>query len=68
MPSRRDVLATAGILAAGGGFLNEAISREDNPAAQVEDRSSTIRITAVRTPLVSPTVYVKVALPSLGRE
>lgn len=60
MPSRREVLATAGTLAAGNALLNEAVANVQNPAAQVADRSSTIRITRLRATWVNPCVFVKI--------
>ena len=60
MPSRRDVLATASAVAAGAALLNEAVAAEQNPAAQVADRSSTIRITRLRATWANPCVFVKI--------
>lgn len=60
MQSRREVLTAAGALAAGTALLNEAVAAERNPAAQVADRSSTIRITRMRTTWVAGAVYIKI--------
>src|SRR2546423_6666343 len=60
MKSRREVLTTAGTVAAGAALLNETVAVAQNPAAQVADRSSTIRISRLRATLVGPTVYVKI--------
>lgn len=60
MESRRDALVTAAALTAGAALLNEAVAAEQNPAAQVADRSSTIRINRLRATWVGPTVYVKI--------
>jgi galactonate dehydratase len=60
MRSRRDVLKTAGALAAGTALLNDAVGAQQNPAAQVADRSSTIRITRLRATWVNPCVFVKI--------
>jgi galactonate dehydratase len=57
-PSRREVLGAAGALAAGGLLLAEAVA--DNPAAEVADRGSTIRITGLRPHLVGSKVYVQI--------
>jgi galactonate dehydratase len=59
MQSRREVLTT-GAVATGAALLNEAVAAEQNPAAQVGDRSSTIRITRLRATRVQAQVYVKV--------
>jgi galactonate dehydratase len=58
--ARRDALATIGAAAAGFALLHDAVANENNPAAQVADRSSSIRITALRTYWVGPVVYVKI--------
>lgn len=59
-PSRRQVLGSLGAWAGGLALLNEAVADQRNPAAQVEDRASSIRITAVRGRWVGPIVYVKI--------
>ena len=41
-------------------MVNHAVADEKNPAAQVADRTSTIRITAMKTYWVGPVVYVKI--------
>ena len=46
-------------LAAVAGMVNDA-ALGAQPAAQVDDRSSSIRITRLRATLVSPTVYVRI--------
>jgi galactonate dehydratase len=60
MPTRREVLTTAGALAAGTALLDEAVGAAQNPAAQVADRSSTIRINRLKATWVNPGVYVKI--------
>lgn len=57
---RRDLLAGFGAAAAGVALVNQAIGDEQNPAAQVVDRSSSIRITGMKTYWVGPVVYVKI--------
>lgn len=57
-PNRRDLLA-AGAVAAGALLLNEAAGA-DNPAGQVADRGSAIRISAVRSTRVGTKAYVKI--------
>src|SRR5262249_31210146 len=56
LTNRRQLLETAGVLAAGGALLASATSA----AAQVEDRASTIRITSVRGFPIGPKAYVKI--------
>ncbi len=58
--ARRELLAGLGAAAAGVALLNRSISADDNPATQVADRSSTIRITGMKTYWVGPVVYVKI--------
>lgn len=57
--SRRQMLGSAGALAFGQALLSDQIARADDPAAQVEDRASTIRITRLTPIPVGPKVYVK---------
>ncbi len=42
--TRRDAIATFGAFAAGQAILSDAVAQENNPAANVADLSSTIRI------------------------
>ena len=58
--SRRDLVSAAGAAAAGIAFVNHAVSQEKTPGTQVGDRTSTIRITALKTYWVGPIVYVKI--------
>src|SRR5262245_8806937 len=58
--ARRDWLAGFGAAAAGAAFLNQAVGDDQNPAANVADRSSSIRITAMKLYWVGPVVYVKI--------
>ncbi len=55
-PNRREVLGTAGALAAGGVLLAGGAAA----GAQVEDRASAIRITTLRATPVGPKAYVKI--------
>ena len=57
---RRSLLGTSAALAAGGLFLNEAVAAQDNPAAQVGDRTTSIRISALKAIPIGPKVYVKI--------
>ena len=60
LTTRRDVLTAMGAFAAGQALLADAVAQENNPAANVADRSSSIRITRMRATWVGPAVYVKV--------
>src|SRR5665213_949825 len=60
MPSRREMLATAGAIATGNALLADAVGADRNAAARVGDRSSTIRITRLRATWVNPCVFVKI--------
>ena len=60
MPTRRELLTTTGILVAGNALLNDAVGADQNPADQVVDRASGIRITALRTFLVSPNLFIRI--------
>lgn len=57
---RRGLLTGFAATVAGAAFINEAVGRDENPAAQVEDRASTIRITGMKTWWVGPVVYLKI--------
>ena len=57
--SRRDLLASAGAAAAGMLLLNEAVGA-DNPAANVGDRASSIRITGFKTYPVRNKTFLKI--------
>jgi len=56
---RRSLLTGLGA-AAGVAFVNRSVADDANPAAQVADRSSSIRITGMKTYWVGPVVYVKI--------
>jgi galactonate dehydratase len=58
--SRREMLGTFGAVAGGVALLNETVSAADNPAANVADRASSIRISGLRARWVGPVVYVKI--------
>jgi galactonate dehydratase len=57
--SRREAIGAAGALA-GGAFFADPVPAADNPAAQVADRGSAIRITSLRTFVVGPKAYYKI--------
>src|SRR5258708_5812553 len=54
--NRRELLETAGVLAAGGLLLNATGAL----AAEAEDKSSVIKITSLRAMPVGPKAYVKI--------
>jgi len=58
--ARRSLLSGLGAAAAGIALLNQSVGQDKNPAAQVDDRSSSIRITGIKTYWVGPVVYVKI--------
>jgi galactonate dehydratase len=58
--SRRHLFSGMGAAAAGLALLNEAVGQESNPAAQIADRASSIRITGMKTYWVGPIVYIKI--------
>ncbi|MBI3854684.1 MAG: hypothetical protein HY293_03215, partial [Planctomycetes bacterium] len=60
MMDRRQMLASMGSAAAGLAFLNEAVGQDQNPAAQVEDRGSSIKITALRAMTVGAKAYLRI--------
>src|SRR5690349_20627985 len=57
--SRRGALGALGVVAGGVALLNHAVAADSNPAAQVGDATSTIRITGLRTHRVQHKVYVE---------
>lgn len=58
--ARREMLAGLGATGAGLAILTDAVSQERNPAAQVTDRVTSLKITGLKTYLVGPVVYVKI--------
>lgn len=59
MMDRRRMLGSMGA-AAGLAFLSDAVGQEQNPAAQVEDRSSSIRISALKATVAGAKAYVRI--------
>ena len=58
---RRDMFHSLGAAAAAGFVIaNHAVAADDAAGAQVADRSSSIRITGIKTYWVGPIVYVKI--------
>ncbi len=60
MPTRRDLFASAAALAAGTALLNETTSAAQNPAANVADRITTLKITGLRATWVNPNVFIRI--------
>ena len=58
--TRRNCLSTLAAVSAGQAVLNEVVGDEANPAAQVGDRTTTIKITALRASWVGAHVFVKI--------
>lgn len=57
---RRELLAGLGTMAAGLALMQDAVADERNPAANVTDRTSSIRITGLKSYWVGPVVYLKI--------
>lgn len=58
---RRRLLAGFGAAAAAGfAWTQQAVGQADNPAANVADRATNLKITALKTYWVGPVVYVKI--------
>jgi galactonate dehydratase len=60
MPTRRDLLSAAAAFAAGNALLNDVVGQEQNPATQVVDRASSLKITGMRTFWVNPCLFIKI--------
>lgn len=60
MPTRRELLTSAAAIAAGHALLQEVVGQESNPAAQVVDRASSIRITGLKAWWVNPNVFIRI--------
>src|SRR5579862_2828380 len=59
MMDRRQLLGSMGA-AAGLAFLQDAVGQEQNPAAQVEDRGSSIKISALKASVAGAKAYVRI--------
>lgn len=57
--NRRQCLSAAAGVVAGSSVLAEAVAAEQNPAAQVADKASAIKLTGMRTYWTGPAVYVR---------
>ncbi len=60
MMDRRQMLGSMGAAASGLAFLNDAVGQDQNPAAQVEDRGSSIKISALKAMTAGAKAYVKI--------
>ena len=60
IPTRREMFTAMAAAAAGQAMLADAVGQERNPAANVADRSSSIKITKMRATWLGPTVFVKI--------
>ena len=60
MQTRRELFVNTSTVAAGVTLLNQTVTAAQNPAAQVVDRSSSIRMTRMRATWVNSAVYVKI--------
>jgi len=58
--SRREMLTTFGAVTAGHVLVNEVCGDETNPATQVGDRTTTIKITALKATWVGSHVFIKI--------
>jgi galactonate dehydratase len=57
---RRDLFRKMGTAAVGMTLVNHAVGAQETPGNQVVDRSSSIRITAMKAYWVGPIVYIKI--------
>ncbi len=60
MQTRRELFRNTATVATGVTLLNQTVAAAQNPAAQVVDRSSSIRITRMRATWVNASVFVKI--------
>lgn len=58
--TRRNVLTSAGALAAGAALLTEQVAGAQNPAEQVGDRTTSIRIKSLKATPAGSKVFVKI--------
>ena len=57
--NRRECLTTAAAFTAGAAALADEVGAEQNPAGQVADKTSSIRLTGMRTFWVGPNVFIR---------
>jgi galactonate dehydratase len=60
MPTRRDLFTSAAAIAAGTALLNDVLPAAQNPAVNVADRATNLRITALQATWVNPNVFVRI--------
>lgn len=58
--TRRDCLTSLAAVAAGQMVLADGVAAQNNPAAQVADRTSSLRITGLKATWVNPCVFVRI--------
>ena len=58
--TRRQMIGTVGAATVGAMMLREGVCCADNPAAQVEDKGASIRITTLKAYRVGGKVYIKI--------
>ena len=58
--NRRQLFASLGAAAAGHALLADTVAAENSPAAQVGDRTTTLRITGLRATWVNPCVFIRI--------
>jgi galactonate dehydratase len=58
--NRREYLTTAAAVAAGTAKVAEIVGQDKNPAALVADKTSSLKITGLRTYWVNPVVFIKI--------
>jgi galactonate dehydratase len=60
MMDRRQMLGSVGAAAAGIALLRDAVGQDQNPAAQVEDRGSSIKISALKAMVAGAKAYIRI--------
>ena len=60
MPTRRDLFTSAAAIAAGTALLNDVLPAAQNPAANVADRVTTLKITGLQATWVNPNVFIRI--------
>ena len=65
--TRRQMIGTVGAATVGAMMLREGVCCADNPAAQVEDKGASIRITTLKAYRVGGKVYIKIETMHLGK-
>lgn len=60
MPTRREMLTGTASIAAGNALLSDVVGQEQNPATQVVDRVSNLKISGLRTFWVNPCLFIRI--------